>query len=217
MNIYTLKKSSQKILFITGFLSLFTFSGCFDGGSDEAVTEAETDSNYSISIPETWEVFPKKEYEKNMIFAAREAEYSSNFPIILTISSIHSLPSSLNTLINKNYEVIRKESQDFKIISEEDFTVQEIERSTDSNEGEEESKITNSISNPNETRTPAARLVTYTENYTGTNSFALVYSLNVLSYKEQKTYVINILTDLNASDEEKDLIMQILKSFTITL
>jgi len=205
MNINKLKQFTQKSIFITGIFSLFIFSGCFGGDTEEGVTEVETESNYSISIPDTWEIFPKKEYEKNMIFAARESEYSSNFPTILTISSIHSLPLSLNALISKNYESIRKESQDFKIISEEDFSVKE--------NAENES----TYSNPDETRKPDARLVIYTENYTGTNSFALVYSLNVLSYKEQKTYVLNILTDLTASEKEKELIMQILQSFTLKL
>ncbi len=205
-------KNTAIMLFL---LPLFTFSGCFDGTSDTEVEEVETQGNYSISIPSNWEIFPKSEYEKNMIFAAREAEYSSIIPTTITISQVHSLPPSLNTLIKKNYEIVRRESQDFKIVSEEDFTTEETEKDQDENNDEnKENKIQ---INQNETREPKSRLVIYTEKYTGTNSFALIYSLNVLSYKERKTYVINILTDLNSSDEEKERILNILKSFTITL
>ena len=165
--------------------------------------EVNTKSTYSISIPENWEIFPKEGYEKYMIFAAREGDYSSVIPTTLTISNIHSLPPSLDILINKNYELVRQESQDFKIVSEEDFTTEEIIKSDTEEEIEQ--------------KTPESRLVIYTEKYAGTDMFAQIYSLNVLSHTKEETYVVNILSDLNASDKEKELIRNILESFTVAL
>ncbi len=194
-----------KSQFITlSLLSLFTFSGCFN--SDENTTkEIDTDSTYSISIPEKWEILPKNEYEKHMIFAARDSQYTANIPTTLTISSINSLPPSLDMLIKKNYEQVRENSQDFKIISQEDFEIEEKVKE-------------NSQYTPNENQQkPHAKLVTYKEKYSGTNTFTLVYSLNILSYTQNTTYVINILSDVNQTEEEKELIRNILQSFTISL
>ncbi|HID92104.1 TPA: hypothetical protein EYP45_03230 [Candidatus Peregrinibacteria bacterium] len=205
----------KKIFLPCLLLPLLTFSGCFDGTdtNDTETQEVKDTKNYSISIPNTWEIFPKNEFEKNMIFAARQGEYSSNVPITITISQTQSLPESLEILIKKNYEIVRRESQDFKIISETDFTTKEVRKEqTDENKTEQKKYI-----NPEETREPASKLVIYTEKYTSNNSFAQIYSLNVLSYKEKKTYVINILCDMNASEKEKELIMDILTSFTIIL
>ncbi len=195
-------KHFKNSIFILSIISLFTFSGCLEGSNEENIQEIETKANYSISIPETWEIFPKQEYPKYMIFAAREPNYISEIPLSITISNINSLPPSLDILIKKNYEMVRKASQDFKIISEENFTTEEI--------------IKSEISDTITSKKPASRLVIYTEKYAGTNTFAQVYSLNVISYSEKKTYVINILSDMNASEAEKELIMNILQSFTLT-
>jgi hypothetical protein len=213
-------KIYKKIVLPFLLTSLLTFSGCFDGSDSETETqEVETKGNYSIAIPQNWEIFPESEFEKNMIFAAREGEYDSSVPVTITISHAYSLPQSLDTLIQKNFEIIRKQSQDFKIISEEKFTTQEIEKeqTTDKNTGAENTEENKTYINPDETRTPDSKLVIYTEKYTTTNSFAKIYSLNVLSYKENKTYVVNILSDINETDEKKELIRNILQSFTITL
>lgn len=180
----------KQIFQVLLFSSFLIFSGCF--GSDEKDQEMKNLDNiveYSINIPKEWEVFPKKEYPKSLVFSAKEPAFSSRFPAVLAIAKENSVPDSLNQFISRNLEEVRRNSQDFKKISE-----KEIPQSAD----EENRK---------------SRLVEYRERRSADNSFFGIFSYYLLPENKQESYVVTMIFDPDISDEKKAEYEKIITSF----
>jgi hypothetical protein len=179
-------KKIYKTIFI--ILTPFLLSGCFGETTEESKTENITESKeYSLNIPKDWEIFPKEEYPKSIIFSAREPAYSSLIPSIIVVSKENSIPQSLEQFVNRNLESIRIQSQDFKEIFKEKIDKESFE----------------------------AYFIEYSERKSMDNSLIKFYSLYVLPKNNESVYIVTILFDGNTKEEKYSNLKNILLSFKL--
>lgn len=181
--------SSQFFLFCAFCSSLLLFSGCEEAPTETAVSEENIPKeNIILSTPDDWEVIPKETYPANLILAKREPSFSQETPSMVSIAVEKSLYPSLQKFAYRNIETVRKKSQDFQKISEQDILL--------SNE------------------TPAF-FIEYSDRYSKTKERLSFYDLYVQDLKEEKSYVITLLFDPTTSEEHKEFLRNILFSFSL--
>lgn len=169
---------------------VLTFSGCFGSNSEDSTVSSqtlETLVDYDLQIPSDWEVFPKEEYPDSIVFSAREASYTSRIPAVIAVSKESAVPASMDQFVSRNLEEVRRASQDFLKISEEDVDKDGF----------------------------AARFVEYQETRSADASVLGFYSLYVLPEDNTSSYVVTLLFDGDLDDAKRSALKDIILSYSM--
>ena len=166
--------------------SFFVFSGCFGSNEEEEpVKNLENTGEYTIKIPQDWEIFPKEEYPKSIILSARQPSYSSRIPAMIAIAKESSRPQNLDQFIKRNLEEVRRNSQDFQKISEKKIENENVE----------------------------SQLIEYREKRSNDNSLIGIYSYYLLPKNQENSYLVTMVFDPEISDDDKKKLETIITSF----
>ncbi len=177
-------------------LSLLAFSGIFLTGCsfgapsspDSATpTSYEITPEYGLSVPASWEIYPKEEYPATILFAAKQNIFTTGFPASVSVSTAQARPTSLEQFVVNNLEIVRKKSQDMKVVSQ------------------------TNVSDANADK----MLVEYSERRSQDSSRIGLFSLYVIPKTVQQSYVITMLFDPSISSSEKEELQKIVLSFNL--
>jgi hypothetical protein len=182
----------MKKFFAICLVGIFSFalSGC--GGEDESAENSD-ETNIEIAeqkffleaLPNDWSVFPENTYSDGVVFAAEEPTQMDDVDTLIVVSEYGGLPNSLENFTRRSVENIRKKSQDFYLISQEDIT----------------------LSSGNK-----AKFIHFSDR-NGVSQQVHFYTLFTISPKKSQSYTVSIMFDPNTTQGHKEFLKNILLSY----
>lgn len=179
------------VICFVGIFSLF-FSGC-TGDTSEKNNEESTNIEIAENefflplLPQDWNIFsPEYFQEENIFFMASEPFVGNTIETLFTASKYELPFSSLESVVDRSLENIRKKSQDFSLTQKESFSLAKT--------GEK------------------AVFVSYSERINGYTPVEF-FALYTVAKEKNEIHVATFLFDANGSDDHKNFLRNILESY----